>query len=371
MICGPFDFSNAADVFVDFGLWLDTETHYDWFYFGASVDDYTYNVYYWSGYSDGWLYEPFWLTDYAGYSQVWLAWIFTSDESISEGYEGAWVDEIGIWTFELPAMDDAGNLVQDGSFEEGGLDWIPITSSVQSEVNLAAALRDSEILYGAPNSPTSPATPLVPTDSYLTNITAVHGEWSAFMFADGELDDFLVQPVTIPTDTTDIQFDFWFAVTTDEPTQGTDWFCASLANADFDELIVDLGCSDASYATGYWQEVLYTFTGDEVQQAVDGGAVWLIFELYNRGSPGTGTAAWLDYIRLYATGGDAGTYIDSSEPNDDPAEATAIGCGGEASGTIGDVLVGYGDVDCSGWRMWRRVVSTWILTPSPYRPPPL
>jgi hypothetical protein len=337
MICGPFDFSNAADVFVDFGLWLDTEIYYDWLYFGASVDNLTYDVSYWSGYSDGWTDQPLWLSAYAGYSQVWLAWIFTSDDSFSEGYEGAWVDEISVWTYEIPAMDDAGNLVQDGSFEEGGVGWIPITRSVQSAVSVAD--------LSLPDLTQESSLVLAPTDSYVTNRTAVHGEWSAFMYADGELDDFLVQPVVIPTGTTDIQFDFWFGVTTNETTQRTDWFCASLANADIDTLIVDLGCLDATNTTGYWQEVLYTFTDAEVQQALDGGAVWLIFELYNRGDQGTGTAAWLDYIRLYATGGEAGMYIDSNEPNDVPGEATAISCGGEASGTIGDALVSYGDVD--------------------------
>jgi hypothetical protein len=337
MICGPFDFSNAADVFVDFGLWLDTEIYYDWLYFGASVDNLTYDVSYWSGYSDGWTDQPLWLSAYAGYSEVWLAWIFTSDDSFSEGYEGAWVDEISVWTYEVPAMDDAGNLVQDGSFEEGGVGWIPITRSVQSAVSVAD--------LSLPDLTQESSLVLAPTDSYVTNRTAVHGEWSAFMYADGELDDFLVQPVVIPTGTTDIQFDFWFGVTTNETTQRTDWFCASLANAALDTLIVDLGCLDATNTTGYWQEVLYTFTDTEVQQALAGGGVWLIFELYNRGDQGTGTAAWLDYIRLYATGGEAGTYIDNNEPNDVPGEATAISCGGEASGTIGDALAGYGDVD--------------------------
>jgi len=337
MICGPFDFSNAADVFVDFGLWLDTEIYYDWLYFGASVDNLTYDVNYWSGYSDGWTDQALWLSAYAGYSQVWLAWIFSSDESNSTEYEGAWVDEISVWTYEVPGMDDAGNLVEDGSFEEGGFAWFPITQSVQSAVSVAA--------LSLPDPAQTSSRVLAPTGSYITDRTAVHGKHSAFMYADGELNDFLVQPVAIPTGTTDIQFDFWFGVTTNETTRRNDWFCASLANAALDTLIVDLGCLDATNTTGYWQEVLYTFTDAEVQQALEGEGIWLIFELYNRGDQGTGTAAWLDYIRLYATGGEAGEYIDGNEPNDVPGEATAISCGEVVSGTIGDALVGYGDRD--------------------------
>jgi len=344
MICGPFDFSNSADVFVDFGLWLDTELHYDWLYFGASVDNLTYDVNYWSGYSGGWTYESFWLSDYAGYSQVWLAWIFTSDFSNPDPYEGAWVDEISVWSYEQPEMDDVGNLVQNGSFEDGWQSWIPFNTSVQAAVNVADVAM-ANLTAITTDAEQKPARVMAPADSFLSSRTAVHGDWSAFMYADGELNDFLVQPVTVPADTTDIQFNFWFGVTTNEPNQRTDWFCASLANADLDELIVDLGCLDASYTTGTWQEVLYTFTDTEVEQAVAGGGVWLVFELYNRGSAGTGTAAWLDYIRLYATGGDAGEHVDGNESNDDPDEATPISCGGETSGTIGDVLVSYGDED--------------------------
>jgi hypothetical protein len=341
MICGPFDFSNAADVFVDFGLWLDSELYYDWFYFGASLDDLTYDVYYWSGYSAGWLYEPFWLTNYAGYSQVWLAWIFSSDFSNPVNYEGAWVDEIAIWTYELPPVDE-GNLVENGSFEEGGAPWLSFTSTVQ----LQATTSNVSPLYRAAvegQSPRAPEQALAPNDSYLTDLTAVHGSWSALMYADGELNDFLWQTITVPLTATDVELDFWFAVTTNEVQQGQDWFCASLTDGSFSTLIVDLGCMDAAYTTGYWQEVLYTLTGAEVQDAVAAGTVNLVFELYNRGSPGTGTAAWIDYVRLYAAG--AGTYIDVNEPNDDAGQATGISCGGTVSGTIGDALVGYGDLD--------------------------
>ena len=73
---GPFDFSSLSDVFVSFGLWYDTEPAFDWVYFCASVDFVYYNCDYWSGSSGGWTDQAYWLTSYAGYSQVWLAWIF-------------------------------------------------------------------------------------------------------------------------------------------------------------------------------------------------------------------------------------------------------------------------------------------------------
>lgn len=341
MICGPFDFSKAADIFVDFGLWLDSELHFDWFYFGASLDDSTYDVYYWSGFSDGWLYEPFLLSAYAGHSRVWLAWIFSSDFSNPVSYEGAWVDEITIWTYEPPSVED-GNVVENGSFEDGGEPWLAFSNTPQLQTD---ALDDAPIERNGidDHSLRNRNHARAPSDTYLTDTTAVHGDWSAVMYADGELNDFLWQSVTIPMTTTDVQFGFWYAVTTEEPKQRTDWFCASLTDESFSTLIVDLGCLDATFTTGAWQEVIYTFTDEEVQDAVAAGTVNFVFELYNRGPIATGTAGWIDYVRLYASG--AGTAIDHNEPNDDPNAATNIICGDTAQGTIGDAMVGYGDVD--------------------------
>ncbi|MFQ5614201.1 MAG: clostripain-related cysteine peptidase [Anaerolineae bacterium] len=326
MTCGPFDFSNAADAYADFWLWLDTELNADWFLFGASVDNNVFDVTYWSGSSDGWTYEPFWLTPYAGYSQVWLAWIFQSDANPTQN-EGAWVDEISIWTYDIPSLDPQGNLIQDGSFENSGQGW-------QWSTNPATAA-----------SSANPVGRLNPTTVDLDSTTYVDGSWSARMFSNGSFNDFLYQPVTIPSGATSIEFNFWFGVTTLEANQGTDWFCASLTDASFSTLIVDLGCLDAAFTTGTWQEAIYSLTDQEVADAVAAGSVNLVFELYNRGAAGTGTAAWVDFVRLYAVGGQGGGYVDSNEPNDDSTSATSLACGGTATGTIGDVLNSYGDED--------------------------
>ncbi|MEE8390474.1 MAG: clostripain-related cysteine peptidase, partial [Anaerolineae bacterium] len=132
---------------------------------------------------------------------------------------------------------------------------------------------------------------------------------------------------------------------------GYDWFCASMANpADHSEVWVDLGCMDATDATGEWQEVLYTLDSTEVVDVV-GKSVDLVFELwsdvdfYGDGVAGSGaTTGWVDYVRAYATGGSAGGSIDPNEPNDDYSKATLINCGDTISGTIGDALGGY-DMD--------------------------
>jgi hypothetical protein len=80
--------------------------------------------------------------------------------------------------------------------------------------------------------------------------------------------------------------------------------------------------------------------------ATKGEQADLVFELHNRGGYGTGTASWVDYVRVCATGGGGGSHINPNEPNDDPTNATEITCGETLSGTIGAAMGEYGDV---GW----------------------
>ena len=102
LIQGPFNLSNADDLFVGFGLWYDTEPDWDWVYFCVSVEGLANFVCdYWSGYSGDWEDIAYWLTSYAGYPEVYFAWNFESDSTISgaEGFFGPYVDEITIWTY--------------------------------------------------------------------------------------------------------------------------------------------------------------------------------------------------------------------------------------------------------------------------------
>lgn len=344
-----FDFSNMEDVFVDFGLWYDTEPDYDWVYFCASIDFVNYSCDYWSGYSGGWTEQAYWLTSYAGYSQVWLAWVFVSDSTISgPDYFGPYVDEVYVFGYSVdatppptPAPDPNGELVVNGSFETGDLTgWLPIVADNPDTAFTPPADR--------PALPTSKTA--VPDDLALTNyvgvsdLTAVEGNYSAYLWRDFDGNDFLYQPISIPADVTDITINYWFGITTDETQPGQDWYCASLAVAGTWDILVDLGCMDAYYTTGYWQQVLYSLSDTEVA-AIAGQDVDLNFELYNRGGAGTGTAVWIDYVRFYATGGSTGSQLDPNEPNDASNQATTITCDTPVTGVIGDALTSYGDED--------------------------
>jgi hypothetical protein len=100
MIYGPFDLSDATDARVVFEYWLDSETGYDYFNWFASTDGVNFYGYQTSGYSAGWVNEIFDLAsvptlgDLSGESQVWIAFVFSSDYIVN--YTGAFVDDISI-----------------------------------------------------------------------------------------------------------------------------------------------------------------------------------------------------------------------------------------------------------------------------------
>jgi hypothetical protein len=98
MIYGPFSLQDADDAELKFCYWLDSETNYDWFMVLASIDDVRFYGYQYSGHPKQWAYETLdltnvpWLGDLAGEPAVWIAFLFTSDYSIT--YKGAFIDDI-------------------------------------------------------------------------------------------------------------------------------------------------------------------------------------------------------------------------------------------------------------------------------------
>ncbi len=99
MTLGPVSTSGAKKGTLTFYYWLDTEYGYDWFWWCASVDGSQYYCKYISGYSaNKWLKGTLDLKNVPGYGnmlgypQVWVGFIFTSDDSFN--YEGVYVDEM-------------------------------------------------------------------------------------------------------------------------------------------------------------------------------------------------------------------------------------------------------------------------------------
>lgn len=324
MIRGPLDFSNRTDVYVGFSLWYDTEPNYDWMYLCLSVDGYYYDCNnYWSGSSGDWTIQTFYLTSYAGYSSVYIAWVFYSDSSVS-GYAGPYVDNIYIWDYApapTPTPDPNGQSLANGGFENGLNNW---------SVSLAD---DPGLGNGG-----------VTTDTR----AYIDGAHSAQMWRDNSGGDWLYQPFTFPASATSVTINYWYGLGTTERTPGNDLFCASLRRSSDALILVDLGCVDATDSDAYWHEVTVALSAAELAAAQAAANVQMVFELYNtRASPDVfdGTYAWVDQVQVYATGAGGGAQLDSNEPNDGPAEATPLACdASNDAGVIGDAL-GAADVD--------------------------
>lgn len=105
MVYGPFSLSDASDAWVDFDHWTKTESSFDKFHYVASTNGINFYGYYFTGNmtddagnDSGWLDQNFDLTnvytigDLTGQSQVWIAFVFTSDGSIIN--DGTYLDEI-------------------------------------------------------------------------------------------------------------------------------------------------------------------------------------------------------------------------------------------------------------------------------------
>jgi hypothetical protein len=95
MIYGPFSLADAVGAKVDHYLWLDSESGWDKFLCQASLDgEHFYGGGEW-GNTGGWVARSFDLADVCGEPNVWIAFVFKSDESNPSGdYYGAFIDDV-------------------------------------------------------------------------------------------------------------------------------------------------------------------------------------------------------------------------------------------------------------------------------------
>lgn len=95
---GPFDLSNATDATLTFMTNFITESNYDYLHWMVSIDGTNFYGSKSSGNTNGWvsksldLKNVFTLGNVTGQSQVWIAFLFSSD--LSNTYEGAYLDDI-------------------------------------------------------------------------------------------------------------------------------------------------------------------------------------------------------------------------------------------------------------------------------------
>jgi subtilisin family serine protease/Zn-dependent metalloprotease len=91
MVYGPFSLTNATSAATSFALWRETEPFFDTLFFGVSTNGVNFNGLFWDGSAD-WELKTVAFNDYVGNPEVWVAFVFQSDSSITR--QGVWVDEI-------------------------------------------------------------------------------------------------------------------------------------------------------------------------------------------------------------------------------------------------------------------------------------
>jgi hypothetical protein len=209
---GPVDLSNMDDALVSFGLWYRTELDFDKIKFCVSTDGLMYDCNSWSGDSGGWTDQAFWLTSYAGYAQVWVAWVFQSDSSITS--DGPFVDEISFFGHEVgapppptPTPDPSGELVLNGSFESGDL------TGWQTGLVLPSGIRNGGFERGPDGSWTEFSTHGwdVIVDSFTGSVTPHNGSWGAWLGGEHDEVSAVTQDVTIPAGSPVLSYWHWIA----------------------------------------------------------------------------------------------------------------------------------------------------------------
>lgn len=99
MVYGPFSLADATAAEMRFWLWVNSEWEYDLLFWGASVDGFEFYGEAFTGESFGWWEVAFDLADVyslgslLGEPEVWVAFVWASDESVTVA-EGAYVDDV-------------------------------------------------------------------------------------------------------------------------------------------------------------------------------------------------------------------------------------------------------------------------------------
>lgn len=129
IIYGPFDLSDVNYAQLKFWYWLDTEYEKDWFFSMVSTDGNNFQGMGMSGYSGAWdenllhLNNVVGLGDVTGNSQVWIAFLFESDNHSSSD-KGVYLDDIELNKRQINGTPLAG--IVSGEFTTDGNPYIAV-----------------------------------------------------------------------------------------------------------------------------------------------------------------------------------------------------------------------------------------------------
>lgn len=123
MVYGPFSLADATAGDLRFKLWTNSESGWDYVFWGASTDGINFYGSSTSGASGGWvdkildLSNVYQLGNLMGQPAVWVALVFESDESVAFS-EGAYVDNIVLRKCTTSSCPTASNIAPDSGHSD-------------------------------------------------------------------------------------------------------------------------------------------------------------------------------------------------------------------------------------------------------------
>ena len=250
MIRGPIDLSGWLAAELDFSLNYDIEEG-DWlgicvagFISAPSPSDFDQDAdcSWLYGTTDGWEYDYLDLTGYVGETELYIAFVFQSDDSNEEPYFGAFVDELVLWVNdeEVDATDPDGDFVDWAEIYSEAFDTLALDSDAKwklESVPGGTGWVTTTAMYDDINPLSDTSTSPTPGDSYSA------GQQSWMFYGPLDLSEQVAADIFFTT-----YYDLLYS--DDDDTSNDDWLaiCAFAA----DKVLADISSDDVHYDSCDW-----------------------------------------------------------------------------------------------------------------------
>ena len=212
------------------------------------------------GTTDGWEFDYLDITDYVGYSDVYIAFVFQSDSSNAEAYAGPFIDEVELWVNDTE--------VDPTDLEDEFVNWFELDSESFDNVAL-----DSDPLWKLETAVGGSAwvtTTVINDEDSNPNSTASASPTVSFTYGTGEASWMFYGPVDLSEQVeADVFYSAYYDLiySDDDNADNDDWlaFCAftsaeALANVSADDVNYDNCDWWSGYSGESWEQGFFDLT---------------------------------------------------------------------------------------------------------------